>query len=399
MSAAIVPGSRAIGHRTSPLRPWEGGVGQSYGAVVVAPRPLSVQVLEAEAIGRLIDALIEDGRIVIAPTIRDGAITLDEITSAADLPVGLGAELAPGRYQLAPDTEGRIFAAPVGPASVKRWRRPPEAVVWSGRRERGGFSGGPPERSAPRLAFIGLRGCDLAARVLYDKAVGVSGSDDFIVGVECTRPGATCFCVSMGTGPGISDGADLVLTEVVKPSHLLMARAVTGRGAEMLGRLGGRPATAAEEDAAWSQVAEAARAMGKGIDPDQAAAALRIPSTEGWDDVASRCLACGNCTMVCPTCFCTTTVDHTSPDGSDATRVRLWDVCFNLGFTEMHGRPVRASTASRYRQWISHKLSWWWDQYGASGCVGCGRCIVWCPVGIDIRAEAAAAIERVGAHV
>ena len=360
---------------------------------------MMVRVIEPGGLGRLVDALIEDGRTVIAPTLRDGSITLDEITSAAELPVGWGAELAPGRYRLVPDPENRIFAAPVGPASVKRWRRPPTAEVWTGRRGEGGFSGGPPERSAPRLAYVGLRGCDLAARTLYDRAVGASGSDDFIVGVECTQPGATCFCVSMGTGPGIAGGADLVVTEIVTPMHALVTRAFTKRGAELLERLGGRDPTVAEEDAAWSQVAEAARAMGNGMDPDQVAAALRIPSAEGWDDVAARCLACGNCTMVCPTCFCTSTVDHTSPDGSEATRVRLWDVCFTPGFSEVHGRPARASTASRYRQWITHKLSWWWDQYGASGCVGCGRCIVWCPVGIDIRKEAAAAIERAGAHV
>lgn len=149
---------------------------------------------------------------------------------------------------------------------------------------------------------------------------------------------------------------------------------------------------------AWSQVAAAARSMSERMDADAAAAALRFPTSEGWVDVAARCLGCGNCTMVCPTCFCTTTAEATSLDGTEATRVRLWDSCFTPEFSELHGKPVRASVGSRYRQWISHKLSWWWDQYGASGCVGCGRCIVWCPAGIDIRVEAAAAVERVGAH-
>ena len=347
----------------------------------------------------MVDALLADGRTVVAPTLRDGAVTLGEIHSAADVAIGWRAETAPGRYRLVADRDGLIFGASVGPTSTKRWRSPPETIAWTGRREPGGFSGGVPTQSPPRMAFIGLRGCDLAARVLYDRAVGAAPSEDFIVGVECTEPGSTCFCVSMGTGPGISEGADLVVTEILEPSHLLVTRACTPRGADMLEVLGGRPPSAAEEDAAWSQVAAAARGMSNGIDPDAAAAALRLPSPQGWEDVAARCLACGNCTMVCPTCFCTTTVDHTTPDASQASRVRLWDSCFSLAFSEVHGGPARASTASRYRQWISHKLSWWWDQFGASGCVGCGRCIVWCPVGIDIRAEASAAIERVGAHV
>ena len=399
MSTQGATASRGIGHGSSVLRPWDCDARPSYGALVVAPRPLSVRVLEAGAIGRLIDALIEDGRTVIAPTVRDGAITLDEISSADELPVGWTAEAEPGRYRLVPDPDGRIFGPAVGPASAKRWLRPPETVLWTGRREAGGFNGGRPERSATRRAFIGLRGCDLAARIQFDRATGAGPTDDFMVGVECTSPLSTCFCVSMGTGPGINDGADMVMTEMLKPSHVLITRAFSRRGMEMLERLGGRTPTSAEEDAAWSEVAAAARAMSNGIDPDAAAAALRIPSADGWGDVAMRCLACGNCTMVCPTCFCTTMLDRTSPDGTEASRTRLWDSCFTPEFSEVHGGPVRASIASRYRQWISHKLSWWWDQYGASGCVGCGRCIVWCPVGIDIRAEAAAAIERAGTHV
>ncbi|WP_231591262.1 4Fe-4S dicluster domain-containing protein [Saccharothrix sp. ST-888] len=109
-----------------------------------------------------------------------------------------------------------------------------------------------------------------------------------------------------------------------------------------------------------------------------------------WDDVASRCLTCGNCTMVCPTCFCTTTEDVTDLTGDHAERWRLWDSCFDLDFSYLHAGTVRASPRSRYRQWLTHKLGTWYDQFGSSGCVGCGRCIVWCPVAIDITEEAAA---------
>lgn len=354
-------------------------------------------MLEPGAIERLISALVEDGRTVIAPTLRDGVITLDEIDSFSDLPVGLTSDVAAGHYEVVADPDGRLFGGTVGPNSTKRWRRPSETVVWSARRD-DGLPGHHPERSETHLAYVGLRGCDLAARVLFDRALGLGGSDAFIVGVECTRPASTCFCVAMGTGPGVTEGADLVLTEIVEPQHAFVTRALTQRGASLLARLGGRPPTGAEEDMAWSQVAAAARSMSERMDADAAAAALRFPTSEGWVDVAARCLGCGNCTMVCPTCFCTTTAEATSLDGTEATRVRLWDSCFTPEFSELHGKPVRASVGSRYRQWISHKLSWWWDQYGASGCVGCGRCIVWCPAGIDIRVEAAAAVERVGAH-
>ncbi len=107
-----------------------------------------------------------------------------------------------------------------------------------------------------------------------------------------------------------------------------------------------------------------------------------------WDDIAARCLACTNCTLVCPTCFCSTVEDATDLLGT-ATRTRRWDSCFSSDFSNLHGHPVRSSTRSKYRQWMTHKLSYWYDQFGMSGCVGCGRCITWCPVAIDITAEMA----------
>ena len=106
-----------------------------------------------------------------------------------------------------------------------------------------------------------------------------------------------------------------------------------------------------------------------------------------WEQVAQRCLTCGNCTMVCPTCFCTTVEDTTNLAGDQAARTRRWDSCFSLDFSYIHGGPVRSSTRARYRHWITHKFAAWIDQFGSSGCVGCGRCITWCPVGIDVTEE------------
>ena len=107
-----------------------------------------------------------------------------------------------------------------------------------------------------------------------------------------------------------------------------------------------------------------------------------------WDEVATRCLNCANCTMVCPTCFCTTVQDVTDLTGKHAERWRKWDSCFSTEFSYIHGGSIRTSAKSRYRQWLVHKLASWHDQFGTSGCVGCGRCITWCPVGIDITEEA-----------
>jgi Fe-S-cluster-containing hydrogenase component 2 len=106
-----------------------------------------------------------------------------------------------------------------------------------------------------------------------------------------------------------------------------------------------------------------------------------------WDQVAARCLSCANCTMVCPTCFCTTVEDVTDLSGEHAERWRKWDSCFTANFSYIHGGNIRATVKSRYRQWMTHKLATWIDQFGESGCVGCGRCITWCPVAIDLTEE------------
>jgi sulfhydrogenase subunit beta (sulfur reductase) len=106
-----------------------------------------------------------------------------------------------------------------------------------------------------------------------------------------------------------------------------------------------------------------------------------------WDNAAARCLTCGNCTMVCPTCFCTTVEDVTDLKGEHAERWQKWDSCFTMDFSYIHGGIIRSSPKARYRQWMTHKLATWIDQFGTSGCVGCGRCITWCPVAIDITEE------------
>ncbi len=359
------------------------------------------RVLDRAGIDRLIGLLSGRGFTVLGPTVRNGAIVVDEIGGTDDLPVGVGDEQAPGSYRLVERLDDALFGYVVGPASPKVMLHPPEVVLWSGSRADGSFEAD--ERPAPpRYAFFGVRPCELAAVAIQDKVFLGNGRRDpvygsrrdgsFFVVVNCVEPGGTCFCDSMGTGPRAESGYDVALTEVMAGGrHYFLAESGSEDGSAVLEEAGGRDATEAEVAEVGALLSVAAGKMGRELQmeglKEVLAAALESPH---WDEVAERCLTCANCTLVCPTCFCATVEDVTDLAGTEAQRVRRWDSCFNEEFSYIHGGPLRPSPYARYRQWLTHKLGTWQDQFGTPGCVGCGRCITWCPVGIDITVEAAA---------
>ena len=353
-------------------------------------------ILTREGLDHLVAALVRDGYRVIAPTLGDGAIVLSEITSGQQLPAGWGAESAPGRYRLRKRADAAVFGHAAGSQSWKQFLHPPRQPLWS----TDGASFTPAVEPEVHYAFLGVRACDLAAIRTLATVLGAGNHpsrafarrvrDLLIIAAGCTEPGGVCFCASMGTGPEPGPGYDLSLTEQIDASgHRFVVAVGSERGAAVLNTLGCRPATDAEAAAANAAVAAAVSRMGRRMPPTDLRALL-VDSRDSprWNEVADRCLTCGNCTMVCPTCFCTTTEDVTPLGTGTSDRAERWASCFELDFSYLHGGSVRTSGASRYRQWMTHKLSSWHDQFGESGCVGCGRCIAWCPVGIDITAEA-----------
>uniref|UniRef100_A0AAU2UXJ2 4Fe-4S dicluster domain-containing protein n=1 Tax=Streptomyces sp. NBC_00003 TaxID=2903608 RepID=A0AAU2UXJ2_9ACTN len=241
-------------------------------------------VVDRQGLQALVAALVAGGRTVVGPTVRDGAIVLAELDSAEQLPYGWGVELEAGHYRLRRREDGAAFAHSAGPQSWKNFLHPQREKL-------------------------------------------------------CTEPGATCFCVSMGTGPGADSGFDLALTEVVDDAgHRFYVRVGSEEGATLLDALPSREADGTTANVARAVVAGAVDKMGRSMPPVDLHALMGASlEAERWDDVASRC---------------------------------------------------------RYRQWLTHKLGTWHDQFNSSGCVGCGRCIVWCPVGIDITEEVTALKEE-----
>ncbi len=365
-------------------------------------QPGDTLVVEARALDVLLGALRERGHTLLGPTVREGAIVLDEIGGASDLPAGWTDEQDGGRYRLRRRDDGALFGYAVGPHAWKRWLHPPAVVRWRARRDARGFVAEPDTAPPPRYAFVGVRPCELAAILVQDRVfLGGPFVDPayrsrrefaFLLAVSCGSPAGTCFCTSMGTGPKAGPGFDLALTEVIGGGrHDLVVEVGTERGAEVAGAVPHRPAESADLYAARAVLAAAEGNMGRSLDTEGLKDALyRHYEDPRWDEVAKRCLACANCTMVCPTCFCATVEDETDLVGAATERRRIWDSCFSQEFSYVHGGSVRTSGGARYRQWITHKLATWHDQFGVSGCVGCGRCITWCPVGIDITEEARA---------
>jgi len=359
--------------------------------------------IERDAFDRLLATIADRGYEVIGPTVRDGAIVYDPIATSADLPVGWTDDQEGGSYRLRRREDEALFGYVVGPQSWKRFLHPPEVKLWRAARDSDGaleIEDGADD--PPAYAFVGVRSCELHAIAIQDRVmVGGDFPDPFyaarrdgafLVAVNCTVAGGTCFCVSMETGPRAGSGYDIALTEVIEDGrHYFLCEAGTERGAEVLAAVEPAPAGAAEVDAAAAGIANAAATQGRAMDTGGIKELLYGNYEHPrWDEVSERCLTCGNCTMVCPTCFCTTVEDSSDLTGAEADRTRRWDSCFTMDFSYVHGGSVRASARSRYRQWMTHKLATWIDQFGTSGCVGCGRCITWCPVAIDITEEVAA---------
>lgn len=380
-------------------------------------------VMGPAGLDQLITVLGEFGYQVLGPTVRREAIVIEPLTSAADLPRGWGDAQDGGTYRLVRRDDDAFFAFAAPAGTWKRYLFPPRSVLFRSRRDGDAMTieAGAEDHSRdtqPRALF-GIRGCDLSAiavqdRVLLDRRIpdpvyAARRENLFLIGVDCSDPASTCFCTSMDTGPQAGNGADLVLTELdagVPNRHRFLVTITTERGRAVASRLAAMESAGASglaearetEDfreaagvdlAAASQVTSSAEsAIERHMDTAGLSRLLRDSADHPqWGDVAHRCLSCGNCTMACPTCFCVDIGDEPNLQSGADERVQSWSSCFELSHSYMHGGSVRVSTKSRYRQWMTHKLSSWWDQFGTSGCVGCGRCIAWCPVGIDITEE------------
>jgi len=356
-------------------------------------------VFDQTGLGKLISVLQSQGYRVIAPRHDGVAVVYDEISSTQDLPRGWSDSAEPGSVRLHQDDSARYFGTTLGVQGWKRHLYPPRQRLFAAEKAGAGFRILPHPPPDKPMAFLGVRACELRAIQIQDHLFGQEGFQEpgylerrraaLIIAVECAHAVSTCFCASASPGgPVVEPGFDLKLNEL--EGGLYLAEAGSEEGLVLLAPLTLRDPSAAELAEAAGQAPAAAAAQSRRLEPDARTLLANNLESPRWKEVAGRCLTCGNCTMVCPTCFCTTVEDVTDLTGNHAERWRHWDSCFTIDYSYIHGGAMRAEPASRYRQWITHKLSSWHEQFGTSGCVGCGRCIAWCPPGIDITAEISA---------
>jgi ferredoxin len=360
-----------------------------------APRVAANVILSKPALQRVFDNLHESGFELVGPVVRDGALILDTIRNIADLPIGWALEQKAGNSRLVRNHATDYFGCTVGPHSWKRYLFPPRVDLLTAHKNGGGWTFEPPQDESLPFAFVGVRSCDLHAIAIQDD-VFINGaiSDPhyrrrrqraFILAVNCNTVASTCFCTSMNTGPRVHSGFDLALTELPESFVIEIG---SEAGSNALFGVDLQPATAFDLGRVTQITQRTERHIQRQVTTSDLPQLLydRIDHPY-WDNIAARCLSCANCTLVCPTCFCSTVEDHSDLTGANTKRTRVWDSCFILDFSHVHGGNSRPATKSRFRQWMTHKLGAWIDQFGRSGCVGCGRCIAWCPVGIDITEE------------
>lgn len=349
----------------------------------------------------LIHALQAAGYSCVGPQVREGAIVYDILNHADQLPWGMRDYQAPGEYRLETIPEHKAFAFSNGPQAIKPILFKAQETVWKVQRNSEGKLIFQPHIPTEKpVAIIGARSCDLVAMSIQDKVFIENKNIDlryknrreqlFIIAVNCTYASQNCFCVSAGTGPEVRNPFDILMTEV---DNGFVVRIGSERGEKIIEQLNLKKSQIAQNKAASVNVQNAAAMQTKRIPLDNTRGLRDLLFSNldhpRWEAVAERCLSCGNCTSVCPTCFCSSEVENPSLDGTSSEHLREWDSCFTAGHSNLNGKIIRDDTRKRYRQWLTHKVGSWFDQFDTSGCVGCGRCVTWCPVGIDITEELA----------
>ena len=349
-----------------------------------------------------IDLLWRKSYEVIGPHVSQNTIEYLPLHQVDELPFAYRDKQEPGRYHLVKTSHERYFAWANGAQALKPMTFKASQTLWQAHKNANQeleFS--TPSSPLLNTAVIGVRACDLAALAIQDQHFLQGDYVDpfyqsqrqhlFLVAVNCSHPASTCFCASTGDGPHVEKNADIVLTEL---DDGFVVEITSQTAKDIMSELLHEPAQAQHWQQKSQQLQQACQAQTRSISKKAHVQISNKNKSQVWETLGRQCLACGNCTAVCPTCFCHQQQTEADLSNTLISQLRLWDSCFNADHSYFHGTVVRAETKFRYRQWLTHKFSTWVEQFARSGCVGCGRCISWCPVGIDVTAVIADLIKE-----
>ncbi len=315
----------------------------------------------AEVIGAL------EGYQVFAPMAVDDVVRFKPVEDPAEVSLDFHNSNVPPKELMFPQTE-TLFKYRVGSTDIE-----PEV----------------PEESAKRLVF-GIRPCDAMAYTIVDHLYSWDFPDPYyqkrrestvLFGLACAEPMSSCFCPSLGGGPASEKGLDALMFDL---GDTFYVKTITDSGEEAAKAMGLEAASETEVKAAQAQEAEALAGIKRSIDtegiPEKLPALYDHPF---WEQFSDRCLSCGICTFLCPTCHCFDIQDEV--EAFDGRRARMWDTCMFAEYTaHTSGHNPRPTRKERTRNRISHKYSYFPEKFDVIACVGCGRCIYFCPVNIDI---------------
>ncbi|ABO48689.1 4Fe-4S ferredoxin, iron-sulfur binding domain protein [Desulforamulus reducens MI-1] len=323
-------------------------------------------ILNKSETASLLDKLANEYR-VIAPVEKEGLVQFAAIQKGEEAKLDYMNAKKPGKEILFPQSE-ELYSYTVDAEGVRMQDNvDPKATI-----------------------VFGMRPCDVKSMVLLDNVFKNDQYEDvyyltrrantLIVGLGCNEPSATCFCSSMSCGPFAKEGSDIFLTDI---GEAYVVEGISEKGKELLAKLGLAEASAEAKGQA-AKLQEETKADGSVNIEGLAEKLGGMFEHPYWDSLYEKCLGCGACTYLCPTCHCFDIADEATD--CNGCRVRNWDACMFPLFT-LHGsgHNPRPGGKARWRQRLMHKFNYFVERYNATACVGCGRCIKNCPVNLDIR--------------
>lgn len=244
----------------------------------------------------------------------------------------------------------------------------------------------------PKTIIIGSRPCDAKGFLIYDRPYTQTDTPDpyykgrreqtTIITMSCQSPSPGCFCTAVGGGPADKVGSDILITEVNTGYFI---EAITEKGKEILQQSGAESGSSHEAEARKKQEEVHSRVQDRFCaDGKPKISRDLFENDDFWQEELAKCVSCGACTYLCPTCYCFNITDEKTFEKGE--RIRSWDGCMYTHFTlEASGHNPRPTKYQRFKNRVGHKFIFYPEKYdGIIACCGCGRCIRYCPMSVDI---------------